>query len=657
MKKLSLAFLTIIITLSIHAQNLNFDIQHFSWGDSLPNYTPNAEDKKSPTICVFMSKTTEYSWDKKKENIERYYATRTLKYINDDKSIEDNNKIYVSTYDQQNLLYIYTRVINNGKVVFEADGKNFIDIELEQKKYKQIALKELVKGSMVETVIGYKLESYLYGDEFFQLSYPIKYAEYLLITPEVLKFSNKVYNGNEKIVDTVYNERRLSYVKFNNIKAVDSEEKYALSSANLLRVEYVYAQHMVSNYKYQKWPEMGRIFFDRMNFNYDKNKGDLDKILKKINLKQFQTEGEKIFAIENFVKLNISSESNAPEVATFAEVVKMKYTYPFKINQLLFQLYRKAEINCEIVLTCDKGYKRFDKEFDSWAYLKNVLFYFPSIGQFMDPDAPLFRVGRINTDYLGQDGLFIKTITLGDVTSASASIRNIPGNNPELSNDFENYTVSISADFTATALHYNRKMFGYADLGLSGIYYVIDEDKRKEMMEGFVKGMATESKVSNLSVTNFDITNYKTLIEPFTISADLTSNHYIEFAGEGKILLKVGELIGQQMEMYQTTERTNPVDISYTHSYNRNIIVNIPAGYQVKGLDKLNINHTYTNSSNKPSFGFTSSYKIENNQLIITIKEYYYDLTYSVSQFDQFKEVINDAADFNKVSILIEKTN
>jgi hypothetical protein len=655
MKKLPIPLIFIFFAFNSFAQDFLIDVEHFVWSDSLPTFVPTEQDQKSATIIVSMDKITEYKWDKKGENIERFYLSHTLKYINDDKSIEDNNKIYVSTYDEQNLLYIRTRVINNGKIVFEASQKDFIEIEEEGHKYNQIALKQLTKGSLVETIIGYKLETYLYSEEFFQTNHPVKKGRYILISPKELKFNSKVYNGMDTLTDSVYENRRFSYVTFSNVLPIDAEESYSLVNANKLRVEYVYSQHMVTNYKYQKWPEMGRLFFDRMNKNYDKNQKDLDKILKKINLKQYATEKEKIFAIENFVKQNIGSEENAPEVETYAEVLKMKYTYPFKLNQILFQLYRKAEINCEIVLTCAKDYKRFDPNFDSWAYLKNVLFYFPETKQYMDPQASIFRLGRVNSDYLGQSGLFIKTISIGDMVSASASVKYIPANDPQSSSDFENYTVTLSNDLSSTTLNYNRKMYGYGDMGYRGLYYLFEEEKRKELIEELVKGIAKESTVSKIDVQNFNITEFKTLETPFEVSAQLTSNHYIETAGEDKVLLKVGELIGQQAEMYQEEKRTNPVDISYAHSYNRTLTIIIPKGYHIKGLDKLNINHTFNNTSDKPSFGFVSSYTLEGDKLIITCKEYYNDLSYSVAQFEDFKRVINDAADFNKISILIEK--
>ena len=52
---------------------------------------------------------------------------------------------------------------------------------------------------------------------------------------------------------------------------------------------------------------------------------------------------------------------------------------------------------------------------------------------------------------------------------------------------------------------------------------------------------------------------------------------------------------------------------------------------------------------------FTSTYKIEGNTIVIEYHEYYNDLDYPILQYDEFAKVINAAADFNKISILIEK--
>lgn len=652
-KKNILLVVALCCTLHLWSQNYEVDVKTFEWKPTIPVFTPDTTDKKSPFVYLFIDKTVDYQVDPKTSEITVYYLVHTLKWLNDDKSVEDNNKIYISVGSEQNVVQIKTRVIDDGKIGFEATQKDFIEVEEDGKKYNKIALKGVKKGVMVETITAYKIGNELYGEEMFQFGVPVKKASYTLITPEHLKFNHKIYNGNGTITDSVVDKRRFAYVAFKSIPAFDDEESYTLGNANKLRVEYAFAQNVSTKKKNAKWPEMGRIFFDRMNGQYENNQKDLDKILAKINLKKINTLEEKIFAIENYIKTNIASEVNAPEPESFMDILKMKYTYPFKINQLYTQLYRKAGINCELVVTCKKDYKRFDPEFDSWAYLKNVLFYFPDINAYLDPQAEMYRLGRINSDFVEQSALFVKTITIGDLVSASASIRLIQPPPPSL--DIENYTFSLSPDLVKGTIDYYREMSHYADQGLRGAYYALDDVKRKELFEGFLKGMATEAKVVEYNVQNYNITNYSEYQKPFIVQGKIETEHYIETADATKILLKVGELIGQQMEMYQAKPRLDPIDIPYAHNYKRTITVIIPSGYEVKGADKLNINHTYNNAAGKPSFGFVSSYKIEDNKFIITCNEYYYDLTYPTTQFNAYKEVINDAADFNKISILLEK--
>jgi hypothetical protein len=53
--------------------------------------------------------------------------------------------------------------------------------------------------------------------------------------------------------------------------------------------------------------------------------------------------------------------------------------------------------------------------------------------------------------------------------------------------------------------------------------------------------------------------------------------------------------------------------------------------------------------------GFISTYELEKNQLIVMCKEYYNRVNYTVDEYSKFEKVINAAADFNKVAIVLKK--
>jgi hypothetical protein len=54
------------------------------------------------------------------------------------------------------------------------------------------------------------------------------------------------------------------------------------------------------------------------------------------------------------------------------------------------------------------------------------------------------------------------------------------------------------------------------------------------------------------------------------------------------------------------------------------------------------------------SSGFESSYTFENGELVVTIREFYTRVSYTVEEYKQYERVMNAAADFNKLVIVVE---
>lgn len=641
-----------------YAQDYKLTSLDYAWEETPVNYTPDSAAQANASVFLQMKKVNEYRFNETTGNLDLYYLVHTIKYVNDNKAVEESNKIYIASNESMKVMNVKARVINKGKVVYQASEKDFKEVEEEGRKYNMLAVEGLEKGFVIEYFSIVKTPVFdLYDDETFQTNAPVKKAEFYLIVPGHTDFRCKNYNGFGAVNDTIIDERHIYYGASFDIPAIDNEEKYSLINANKQRVEYNFAVNRdPKNYRVNsKWPEIGRKYFDNVYFDYDKNKKELDKVLAKINLKNAGSDAEKIYLIENYLKRNVAVESSVTDPETFSGSFKQKAASQYRFNRIMAQCFRKAGIPFEMVLTCSKNYKRFDGDFDSWSFLRSVLFYMPTIKQYIDPSEEFDRVGTINSNFLGQDGLFIKMVEIGDVVSATASIRNIQANDVKQSRDEEVYTVSFNSDLTAINLHYDRRMNGYSEQGLKALYYVVDEEKKKEFMENFVKGLAKNAKIENLKVENYDPTVYEQVKAPLVITADLTAEYYVDPVSDGKVLLKVGEIIGQQSEMYQDKPRFTPIDINFTHSYNRQIVITIPEGYKVKGLEKLNMNYVHNNEKGEPSFGFVSSYKEENGKIVITCTEYYNDISYPVGQFNNFKQVINAAADFNKITILFER--
>jgi len=86
----------------------------------------------------------------------------------------------------------------------------------------------------------------------------------------------------------------------------------------------------------------------------------------------------------------------------------------------------------------------------------------------------------------------------------------------------------------------------------------------------------------------------------------------------------------------------------------RTIKITIPAGYSVKNLNDLNMDISFKKDG-VVTMGFVSKYTLNGNVLDVIINETYHGVNYPLEQFEDFKKVINAAADFNKVVLVLEK--
>jgi hypothetical protein len=59
--------------------------------------------------------------------------------------------------------------------------------------------------------------------------------------------------------------------------------------------------------------------------------------------------------------------------------------------------------------------------------------------------------------------------------------------------------------------------------------------------------------------------------------------------------------------------------------------------------------------NNKKEAGFSSTYKKEGNNIIVENSEYYNVVKYPLEYFDTYKSIINAAADFNKLVLVLTK--
>jgi hypothetical protein len=180
-------------------------------------------------------------------------------------------------------------------------------------------------------------------------------------------------------------------------------------------------------------------------------------------------------------------------------------------------------------------------------------------------------------------------------------------------------------------------------------YHLMTDQQKESMIDLIVKetapGPTIKKWAGKVSVDGE--------VDQFDMDVSFASSHFIERAG-ARVLFKAGLLIGPQSELYRNDKRQVPIENSYNRAYERVIRVNIPAGYSVKNAADLNIDVVYKDSINIP-FSFVSSYTIEGQVLTLKINEYYKEIYAPLERYEDYRKVINAAADFNKIVLVLEK--
>ncbi|MGC4101613.1 DUF3857 domain-containing protein [Ferruginibacter sp.] len=583
-------------------------------------------------------------------------TTKKLVKVMDDKGVEMFNKIYLPVYNGSELIEVKARtILPSGKIV-NLPAEKILDVEEEGRAYKKFALEGVEKGSEIEYYYQVKRPSSFFGLEIFQSSTtPYEEADFILVTPDYLSFTVKGYNGFSVSRDTVIGAKRVTTATCKDILAID-DEKYGNKDAHAKNVQYKFSYNLSKdkNVRVFTWNELAKNVYNGYTSYTDKEAKAVEGFLKQVNIPATASEEQKIITLEDYIKTNINSDKEGigEDADKIEKIVKTKVSSNDGLNKLFIICMDKLGINWQIVFPSKRDDIPLDEELENYRLIDEMLFYFPSTGHFLEPVNSSYRYPYFNPFWANTKGLFLQGTTIGNFKTALASFNDIPIQPIEESAHNMEVSLKFNSDMDSLELHSKQILLGYGATIYRPAYNFIAKDKLEDLSKDIIKSVAKSDNIKNIKVQNTAFTDgfYK---KPLTIEADIVSADLLEIAGK-RILVKLGEVIGPQEQMYQEKARQLPISMQYPHVLDRDITFTIPAGYQVKNLNDLAMNIT-DKEMGKETMGFVSTYKIEGNDLKIKVHEFYSVTDYPISMFDEFKKIINASADFNKVVLVLEK--
>lgn len=619
----------------------------YDW-DAAPR-VPDSLRKGSATD-VLLKRNVLAQFDDAGGDLAYYQLFHLQRYLHDQASVDQNKTMELNTGHIDRVLRIKARsVAPDGRVhdLAESAFRQATD-EAEGESKLYFAFEGLEPGSLIEYIMLSKQGADIQGQlAWLQFAVPAAEQRWELLVPRGWRFAFKGYNGApEPEADTTLAGITRHHLRLLGTEALE-EERTSMPGP--------YRKRLVA--KIDAIPERGLRDISGYNLvvrNIHKNlypelgKGTQKALaahVKKMGLGYARDEEDRIRSLAHYVRMNFRlADVSSPQLGDLDEILRTGNCSRHGLRKLYANLLREAGIQHQVVVTCDRSQAPFDPAFEAHNYLRDYAFYFPGIDQYYDPTALGLGLGYIDSDNMGTHGLFIKSVEVNGVATGVGSVRRIA----ELTSDRTRHDLVISlapnAEATESIIELENRLSGYYAAFIQNFWSYLDEGRRSKYISDQLNHLLDGASAHRIDAEHGEPQLFGA--KPFILRGSVTTPQYTARAGDD-VLLKVGELIGPQMEMYQEKPRKLPVDQGFNRWYDRRITVKVPPGWTVPDLSPMSIHKTLT-IDGQVAAEFRSSASQAGGVITIEVVEYYKALHVPVPLFEDYRAVINAAADFNK---------
>ncbi|MEQ8576215.1 MAG: DUF3857 domain-containing protein [Fulvivirga sp.] len=650
MRKLLTIALVLVLT---WAQGQEY--QKYNWEEDRKITALSDDQKDLPFVYIKYHHQYEYTYEEGTGDLYLYQTEHQIIKVNNDNALARNNRIYIPMHSALELVDLQARTITkDGRTItFDKNDIKEINDEESGSGFKIFAIEGAEIGSEIEYYYTKKSYPSYFGREFYQFSEPLIDGTFLLLSPGNLEFEFKSYNGLTDI-----NFDQAEGVNIYTLKTEDvaplKKEEFSSYDNSRQRLEFKLSYNKASNRLLFKWKDAAQLLYDQVFIQDKEDEKLISKLISDIDLKKYNTERLKITAIEDYIKSNFYFDKNTGGQANeLSFILENKIAGKIGMTKLLLNSIKSLGVDVQLVLTTSRNEIAFDGGFETYNYLEDYIIYLPKTDVYLAPYSPEFRYGMIPADLTATDGLFVTEQFVDDMPLPKAEIKTIPPLPAEDNLDKMEVGVTFNDDLTSNTITLKRSFNGYSSAFIKAVYPLIEEERKQELLKSLVKFLAVDADISTLAMakTQFD---FQTWDSPLVVDSQFDSPSFIELAGD-IILFKTGELIGPQTELYQESERKTRVQNDFNREYDRTITVDIPDGYKIENLDDLIFEKKVVEGENEIYY-FRSNYTLENRVLKIQVDEGYEEIYYPKEKFEAFREVINAAADWNKIVLVMSKS-
>ena len=525
--------------------------------------------------------------------------------------------------------------------------KKLLENEYSSENFTSYRIPNMEIGDYLEVIYTIKKNYTPNGSKILEETYPI-YNSKVFIIHNDLYTKAKVYNFRDYTIrDSIINNKKSKVYEFQKLKET-IDEQYSAQIANKVKISYRTAMENDADITEQGYWQ--NLVENTKNLFFPSNKNENVNILYDSIIDNRINSLNKLRIIDIFIKNNIvvSSENN-PKLNDLNYIIKNRMSSDFSKIQLYTHLLKKADIEYEVLISCNRYYMKFDKDFFDPSQLREILIYVPSLNKYIVPNRYEYGIGEPPDDVLGNYAIYIDQnldYYFSEIISENNDFTKIKKNiNVKFSNQIRSKRVKIEE---------TREYHGYWSINNRNYIYFSNEE-----ISPFLKDFFTVSGLENKKIKEFN-SNYNSIQDnyyniPLIINSSIETFDLIKENQKNMYSFEVGKLIGLQSNLFDETSRVNDIEINFPNEYEYRIRIRIPKGFEPMGISSLNMTSKYSAVSGEIIAYFHSRASIEGKFLQIEISEYYRSLYYDKSKYDDFSNVINTAANFYQKTIDISK--
>jgi hypothetical protein len=688
MKKLtSFIILFSVVALTVSAQKKLYLQQHprwIEWADTPLIHPVPPEHASQPAVMLINDIGIDYRVEG--GYIVKHSTIHRLIKVLDTRGVTKYSTIYIPLELGTKVSLVKARTISPSGKIHVIDKKRILPRYGMDGKYVIVIPTEGVEvNSEIEVLVKEINPCDYFGKIQFQFDIPVAKTRVAVSYRKNMVVEGKSYNNLPEIKPELVNNRNRYLIEMDNIPALLSEEN-SYYNLRYMAFEYRVSYYLNENnekIKLNTWNNFARSRYDKYYKLTDKERRAANKYLSDLGVLANGDEATNIRKIEQGIKKHIAlydevDYEERKEVMAYQTIRSMSinaagYDNPkdvldtiitkksaseFGYIKLFSACLTQAGVAHEIGWAWDKTKFTFDPKFESWLGLgDHPVIYFPHQKKFLSPTDRALRYPIVTTEVIGSKGLFVTIPTKGEVTGTLYKTRRITPLTTQETKHNISAVLSFNKNMDAK-VDVSHEWYGYQSVNIrSELPFVRTENMKKYAAE-VLDLTSNYNNIISFNFSNDDYSNYYTNT-PLTLYASVNVPTLVNKAGN-RYLIKAGKLVGKQDNLYPEKKRLLPVDINYPKSYNYTITIDIPKGYKILNPEDIRMSADYLNGELDQVIGFASDYKLikdnkNGDKLVITVSESYSQLHFSVFEFERYRNVLNTAADFSNLTLVLGK--